>query len=61
VTKNYLHHDFSDRVEIFQMDAYTDDFLTLLKDRNLKFDIIIDDGPHSIESQDFSCKNFFQF
>jgi SAM-dependent methyltransferase len=61
ITTDHLHHEFSDRVEIFKRDAYTEDFLQFLRDRNLKFDIIIDDGPHSIESQDFSCKNFFDF
>ena len=61
LNKDYLHHEFSDRVELFLMDAYTQEFLDLLKNKNLKFDIIIDDGPHSFDSQNFTCQNLFQF
>jgi Methyltransferase domain len=41
--------------------AYSDEALEYLKNLNIKFDIIIDDGPHSIESQDYTCKNYKQF
>jgi len=41
-----------DRVKYFLEDAYSDETINFLKRNNLdKYDIIIDDGPHTEESQ----------
>jgi len=37
------------RVKLFRGDGYSDEFIELIKD--IKFDFIIDDGSHSLESQ----------
>ncbi len=34
-------------------DAYTDDFINKVESKHGKFDIIIDDGPHTCETQEF--------
>ena len=36
-----------------ETNAYSQDFVTSLMDKNIKFDVIIDDGPHTLETQ---CK-----
>jgi spermidine synthase len=36
-----------------QYDAYTFDMLNLIKEKEGKFDIIIDDGPHTWASQEW--------
>jgi SAM-dependent methyltransferase len=43
------------RINIKYADAYSDEFLINL---GLSFDIIIDDGPHSLNSQIFAVQNF---
>ncbi len=45
-----------DRITVKQGDAYTFAFLESFKD--LKFDIIIDDGSHLIEHMEFFCKYY---
>ncbi|HMT01719.1 MAG TPA: hypothetical protein PKD00_00175 [Burkholderiales bacterium] len=45
-----------ERIEIFYGDAYNKDFLNNFKD--IKFDIIIDDGSHQFEHMDFFCKYY---
>lgn len=43
-------------IRIILSDAYTEETLNLLSD--IEFDYIIDDGPHTVESQIFSVKNW---
>jgi hypothetical protein len=47
------------RINLGRFDAYQPDFFNnqLLK-QNLKFDILIDDGPHTLESMIFFIKNY---
>jgi hypothetical protein len=44
-----------DRVKVTIADAYTDETLQAI---NTKFDVIIDDGPHTLESQLFCAKHY---
>ena len=48
----------NDRITTIIGDAYHEDFIKYLKDQNLEFDIILDDGPHTFESQLFFVNNF---
>jgi predicted O-methyltransferase YrrM len=48
----------SDDLYLYEMDAYSDKTIDFLLDKHGKFDIIIDDGPHTYESQDFFLKNY---
>jgi hypothetical protein len=45
----------SDRIKFLLTDAYTD---SCINSFNFYFDIMIDDGPHTIESQIFFVKNY---
>jgi hypothetical protein len=48
------------RSKFYQMDAYSDESKNLLVNEcPAGFDIIIDDGPHTLESQMLCIKNFF--
>lgn len=47
-------------VTFYNQDAYTNDCIKMLHDKYGLFDIIIDDGPHSWESQNFFLHNYFQ-
>lgn len=51
-------YTYSDRVDKYIMNAYSESTINFLKSKNLTFDIIIDDGPHTIESQNYCCKNY---
>ena len=49
-----------DRCKIYKMDAYSNHAIGVLKKDNPDgFDIIIDDGPHTIESQMIFIKKYF--
>ena len=48
--------DNQDRITQLTGDAYTTEFLSKLKKRS--FDIIIDDGPHTFETQSFFLTNY---
>ncbi len=49
------------RSRIYKMDAYTNNAITTLKKDNKEgFDIIIDDGPHTKESQSLFIKKYFK-
>lgn len=50
-----------DNVLVTQNDAYSVNTIELLKLQEIKFDIIIDDGPHTVEQQIFFMKNYFDF
>lgn len=40
-----------DRIKFYNADAYNFDFIrTTFEETNMKFDILIDDGPHSLDS-----------
>jgi len=51
IVKNYMHNKLAD--DFFVGDAYSDEFFTWLDERGYtnSFDLVIDDGPHTIESQ----------
>ncbi len=59
--QDQLKVNFNSNVHTKFFDAYSEEAIEYLKNLNIKFDIIIDDGPHSIESQDYICKNYKQF
>jgi hypothetical protein len=42
-----------------QYDAYTTDMIQLLDEKEGKFDIIIDDGPHTWSSQEWFFRNYY--
>jgi len=46
-----------ERIEIIKLNAYTHNFVETAVELG-KFDIIIDDGPHTFESQLFASENF---
>jgi len=45
-------------IDIFIMDAYNNKSLKIIKDNVPDMDIIMDDGPHTIESWKFFMKNY---
>ena len=48
-----------DRVKLFTgVDAYNSNFYNIFLEENIKFDIIVDDGPHTIESLKVFLKNY---
>lgn len=57
---NNLQHDFSDKVITIGGNAYSADSISFFQKQNLLFDIIIDDGPHSLESQIFFIDNYIK-
>lgn len=43
--------DYSERIKLFECDAYNYDFVEEeFINKSIKFDIIIDDGPHTVDS-----------
>jgi cephalosporin hydroxylase len=47
-----------DRIKLFtSIDAYSNDFIEQNL-KNMKFDILIDDGPHTLDSMIFFLKNY---
>jgi len=55
---NKLKYNFSEKVNLIFDDAYSENFINNLKSKNLKFNIIIDDGPHTLQSQLFFLSNY---
>lgn len=49
------HHIDDDRIKIIEANAYDMNFVSSLPDN---FDIIIDDGPHTLDSMIFSVENY---
>lgn len=45
-----------ERINVYFCDAYTNKALELFQ--GIKFDVILDDGPHTLESQEFFVKNY---
>ncbi len=54
ISPKYFHDQ--SRIRVFTGDAYTQDMLHKLTDR--KYDIIIDDGPHTLESMKYVATNY---
>lgn len=46
----------NNRIRVFTGDAYTTDMITKVSDR--AYDIIIDDGPHTLESMQYVAANY---
>jgi hypothetical protein len=55
---NIIEHNFSNRVKILFQNAYSIEFIKKLEENYGKFDIIIDDGPHTLETQHFFLTNY---
>ena len=52
----------NDKISLYcgpQYDAYNFDMLDLIREKEGKFDIIIDDGPHTWSSQDWFFRNYY--
>jgi hypothetical protein len=53
-----LQYKFSNKVKIHIGNAYSKNTINFFKQQNFYFDIIIDDGPHCLESQAFVMNNY---
>jgi len=59
IGKNILDRLNQERYKFHIFDAYTKESLEKIKEENPEgFDILIDDGPHTLESQKFFIKNY---
>lgn len=58
IDQNVLNNLKDIRYEFYSMDAFCEDSVGKLKNLYKGFDIIIDDGPHSLDSQIFTIKNY---
>lgn len=56
--QNIIQHSYSERVKIIFGDAYSVNFIEKIEETFGKFDIIIDDGPHTLETQQFFLANY---
>jgi SAM-dependent methyltransferase len=56
----YYIHEYGENVKIIIGNAYNNEILDYFKSNNILFDIIIDDGPHTLETQDFFLQNYQQ-
>lgn len=56
--QNIIEHSFGDRVKIIFSNAYSIDFIKKIQETEGKFDIIIDDGPHTLDTQHFFLSNY---
>jgi len=45
-----------ERINFYQTDAYTEEFVRQFEDNS--FDLVIDDGPHTLKSMEFFLKNY---
>lgn len=59
--KKYYIHEYGNNVNIILKNAYCQETLNFFKNQNILFDIIIDDGPHTLGSQDYFLQNYQQF
>lgn len=60
--KKYKGKIPNDKVKVYagpEYDAYTLEMINFLKENEEKFDIIIDDGPHTWESQEWFFVNYY--
>jgi 2-polyprenyl-3-methyl-5-hydroxy-6-metoxy-1,4-benzoquinol methylase len=56
--KEYYIHSYSSKVNTIIGNAYSHQIISFFKDRGILFDIIIDDGPHTVQTQDFFLQNY---
>ena len=49
-----------ERIKIVKINAYSQESVNYFLSKNIKFDVIIDDGPHSLESMIYFVKNYSQ-
>lgn len=56
--QNIIEHTYGERVKIIFGNAYSPKFIDYLENNFGKFDIIIDDGPHTLDTQLFFLSNF---
>jgi len=57
-----IKRDFNDpNIITFWENAYCDAFIDKLTNLELSFDVILDDGPHTLDSQKFFVNNYHQF
>jgi hypothetical protein len=55
----FLKNYNSDKIKLYKDDAYSTNFIkNEFTDKGIKFDIIIDDGPHTKESYIFVAKHY---
>ena len=54
----YYIHEYGENVNIFIGNAYDNKTIDYFKSNDISFDIIIDDGPHTRETQDFFLQNY---
>lgn len=52
--------DRSDRIKLFIGDAYSDSVFLKIKREKIKFDVMIDDGFHSLDTQSYFIKNYLK-
>jgi hypothetical protein len=60
--KEYVGNNLNNKVKIYagpEYDAYKKETINLLLENEGKFDIIIDDGPHTWESQEWFFENYY--
>jgi CMP-N-acetylneuraminic acid synthetase len=50
----------NNKTTFYKQDAYNTDTISMLKQKHGLFDIIIDDGSHAWEHQDFFLRNYNQ-
>jgi len=48
------------RVQCLKMNAYSDESIEYFKNKNIKFDLIVDDGPHTLETMIYFVQNYLQ-
>ncbi len=53
-----LFNKFSSRYNFYELNAYTEHAVSEIKNRHWGFDIIIEDGIHTKESNEFAIKNY---
>lgn len=57
ISKYYIH-EYGENVNIIIGNAYDNKIIDYFQSKNILFDIIIDDGPHTLETQDFFLQNY---
>ena len=48
------------RVNCLKMNAYSQESIDYFSNKNIEFDVIIDDGPHTLESMEYFVNNYTQ-
>ena len=56
---NWPHLDVHPRIHQIKDDAYSEQFIQKFTSKNIKFDVVIDDGPHNRFSQMMAMKLYF--